>query len=158
MTSDKRNAAVVIALIASMTGGVLVLAGFEKLLYPLRPRYVADINLTALTPAEQAAVDVEVLCTAEADLPAAEDADDFRIYPNGQIAGEVRGQHVRLVVVSPDGHTLADDQKRALLGALKALVGDRDGDVAPVRVVQAEGTAAPEELRRFLALKGIIRN
>ncbi len=160
MTSEKRNAAVVIALIASITGGVLVLLGFEKVLYPLRPRPEANINLTALTPAEQAAVDVEVVCTTEDQWRANRDSDSdgFSIFPDGQITGELRGQHVRLLVVSPDGRTLADVQKRALLGTLKALVGDREGDLAPVQLAQAEGSAAAEELRKFLILKGIIRN
>lgn len=156
MNSDKRNAAVVVALIASMTAGVLVLLAFENLLYPRRPRFEADIALTA---EQRRGVEVEVGCAAlDAATRLRENENVCLVYPDGYIdPSQAGGPQVRVVLVGADAHVLSAEHKRALLGTLHALLGAAGTADGHVRLAAADGEfGAPENVRDFLVLKGFL--
>ncbi len=157
MSTDRRNAAVVVALIVSMTCGVLVLLGFENLLYPRRSQFVANIALTA---EQSRGVDVEIACAPVSSAAQLAEADDVcLIYPDGVPDLRARGGHVRVIVLRENEEPLPYEQKRALLATLHTMLGERGAEGLAVGVAAPQAPLAPldEYVREFLTLKGFLR-
>lgn len=162
MAPEKRNAYVVLSLIASMTVGVAALRSLEVLLVPPRPD--TDEN-TLLMAASGRPVDVVVTCArSEDDINSmAADADESIcvVYadPARSLGWEERGPRVRLVVLGPDSDALGDVQKERLLTALASIsdsVAVRFG-VEPGPESNGSLPLQAEDLRKFLVRKGFIR-
>jgi hypothetical protein len=162
MAPEKRNAYVVLSLIAAMTVGVAGLRSLELLLVPRSPDKSAN---TMLMASSGRPVDVIVSYARSEDeigsVAAEPDESICLLYPDqGRPLGwEERGPRVRLVVVGSDGDQLNHDQKERLLGALASI-----NDSVAVRFATDSGEeksgslpAQAEDLRKFLVRKGFIR-
>ena len=136
MTPERRNASVVIGLVAAMTVGAAVLLCFESWLFPRTPRWSDNIALTAERglPIDE----IEIGLAPDTAITAAMDGDESicEIDSLGTARWEPRGPRVRLFVSGAQGTALSDAQKRTLLDALGSLTqaGGRTVGSVPVRV------------------------
>lgn len=175
MTADKRNSSVVLALILSMTIGVVVLLGLESQLVPARHDFSGSTLLMAREGLYVQQVEISYLPAPLDDraLAAARQRFDPRdticwILTDGSAAHlETAGPHVQLVVLGTDQPTLDDPQKQTLLTALGSMSQLRGVDLVPVRLAadsdpQRNPALSPQaleqlvDLRDFLKRKGII--
>lgn len=159
MAPEKRNAYVVLSLIAAMTVGVASLRSLELLLVP---RLDAPGN-TLLMASTGRPVDVVVSYARSEEeagsLPVDVDESVCLVYPDRPLGWEERGPRVRLVVVGSDSDQLNDDQKNHVLTALASI-----SESVTVRFSRESGTekdpvlpAQADDLRKFLVRKGFIR-
>ncbi len=160
MTAEKRNGAVVVTLILSMTIGARLLLWLE----PQVPRGgPTDIRLTAerSTPVQE----VEIMYAASpAEAKTLDQAPDSYcvIDPAGNLANtETRGPRWRLVVVGSGADKLGDRQKYQLLATLGSLVNR--AEPVPVRLApesdpqrRPDAPAPTTDLRELLVRKKFI--
>ncbi len=171
MAGEKRNASVVIALVVSMTLGLLLLLGLERTLVPARRDFSGSALLMAQRGMQVSSVDIAYAATWDdvAALGITADTIDSicLIAPDGEVQWAERGPHVRLVVVGTDGDSeadrLSDEQKRRLLDVLGTLNGVNEHGSVPVHfevdnLPPSDSFAAAQatDLRSFLALNGFI--
>jgi hypothetical protein len=171
MAADKRNASVVFTLIGALTVGLAVLLWLESRLVPKRPNWqastllmaeqglrVRDVEITYVPPP----ADENAVRALRAQVDPADSL--CWISPDGDLAPfEVRGPHVRVVVLGSDRQKLDDKQKLTLLNALGTLSQQSGHELVPVQLSPESDTQAdpnlPEQardLRSFLVLKGFI--
>jgi|GEM_PF-898565 len=170
MAGNSRNASVVIALVVSMTLGLLMLLWLEHALVPARRDFSGSALLMAQRGMQVSSVDIAYAASWD-DVPAlgitADTTDSVcLITPDGEVQWAERGPHVRLIVIGTDGATaerLNDEQKRKLLDVLGTLSGVSGQGLVPVRfepdhLASANSPAAAQvaDLRDFLVLKGFI--
>ncbi len=170
MSADKRNTSVVIALVVSMTLGLLMLLWLEEHLVPTK----RDWSGGTLLMAERGlrVEDVRIVyaptwsdVTALGVDPQGDDSVCL-IDPAGRPQWEPRGPRVQVVVIgadeAPTAERLADAQKQTLQGVLGTLSEASGRGLVPVRLAEApvpdSGLAARQaaDLREFLELKGFI--
>jgi hypothetical protein len=157
MTPDKRNVAVVAALVLSLTIGVVVLRAIE----PQPPPWNQSVTLMALTPqrVEQVTISYVPSQAAAAELRLADDETRCVVgaVEDGPCCDPPFLPHWRVVVIS-GGDRLDDGAKANLLRLLASLSRASGVELVPVRLAaDFDQQAAPaRELRDFLALKGII--
>ncbi len=159
MTADKRNTAVVVALIVSLTVGIRVLTWLE----PERPCWEG----APLLMAEQGGFVDEVVVTytpsREALRSVVVDERDSLcvVYPDEEPYWSPSGPVVQLVVVGSATEALDHWQKEKLLAVLGSLDQASGGrDLVPVRLApelrQAELLPQAADLCKLLARKRII--
>ncbi len=144
-----------------MTTGAAVLLVLE----PTAPRWDDNPLLTAQRSAAVREVEIAYVAPSAAESVAAESVDGAAtcwitaegLLDPGLPAGVPR---VRLLVVGSDEPQLGEGQKRALLDAVRSILGPRGPERVPVRLALGpadELPAAVEDLRDFLVLKQIIK-
>jgi len=168
MKADRRNTSVVLALVASMTLGVITLLFLEGRLVPRKQDWRGNTLLMAERGLRFEQVEVAYASSWD-DLPAlgvdgAGDESICLIDADGTPQWEPRGPYVRLVVVGADAADgLLAEQKATLLGVLGSISQASGREVVPVRLAATMDPltplgAAPQarDLREFLERKGII--
>ena len=170
MTADKRNTSVVMALVVSMTLGLLTLLWLEDHLVPAKRDWSGSTLLMAERGLRIQEVRI-IYAPTWSDVAMLgidpQGADSVCVIdPAGQPQWEPRGPRVQVVVIGADdgpvtGH-LADAQKQTLQGVLGTLSEASGRRVVPVRLADAppptDSAAARQaaDLREFLELKGFI--
>ncbi len=169
MIPERRNATVVMALVAALTVGAAFLLALESWLFPRTPQWLESAALTAerAVPVEDVEVSYVPALTAFDVAALAHDASICLIDVDGTARWEPRGPRVCLVVIGAPGDALPDVQKRTLLSALGSLCqgGERGRESVPVRLAVEAGvpitaSAAPpvDDLYKFLERKGFIQD
>ncbi len=178
MTADKRNTAVVMSLVVSMTIGAVVLLSLEARLAPRRPVYSWAAN--PMLAAERglrlqeleighvvslAALDPDAQSVMDADLTVFDtDESICLIDREGRARWEPRGPRVWLVLIgSASAAELTIAQKETLLAAIGSLSEKCDADLIPIRLApELDARYTPDlppqavDLRDFLARKRFI--
>lgn len=162
MTAERRNAAVVVTLILSMTIGARILLWLE----PRPPRSeAADLRHTAerATPVQE----IEIACATSQDEANALNKEPYSfcaIDAEGNVPPwEARGPRVRLVVVGAATDKLSDRQQQQVLATLESLNRASGRELVPVRLApesdpqrRPDAPVAATDLRELLVRKGII--
>lgn len=167
MTPERRNASVVVGLIAAMTVGAALLLSLESWLFPKTPQWSDNVALTAERDLRIDEIEV-AFAPSEAAVGAGLGTDDSlcEIDLSGAARWEPRGPRVRLFVIGAQGDGLSDAQKRTLLDALGSLsqAGARTPGAVPVRLAADCGIRLPPEvpepakdLSNFLIRKGFVQ-
>lgn len=159
MAADKRNAFVIVALVAAMTLGGRLLLWLE----PGKPRWQADASLVAArqTPVEAVTIALVDRAGANARLEAGGDESVCVVYPDDVPRFAEAGARVLVLVVADEPDSLPVPQKQYLLGALGSLL--QRGRAVPVRLeagsdpaVVPDVPAAARELRDLLVRKELL--
>lgn len=166
MTADKRNAAVVIALILSMTLGARLLLWMEP---SPPPQWQADPSLMAQRGGAVREVEITYADSGDGfeglirDLATTDDSICV-IDALGGTEWEPRGPRVRLLVLGSNAPRLGEAQKRTLLAALGTFSHEAGDDSVRFRLStssdpqQTPGLSAQAtDLRELLVRKQIIR-
>lgn len=153
MSADKRNTSVVIALIASMTVGAVVLRALE----PGKLNFEGSALLMAERGTRVEEVQIEYVAPGDEGRSPAVGADEslWRIDTDGAVYAEPLQSRVRLVVKGdPGANGPGKEQKKTIISVLGSISQASNVDVVPVRLL-ADSQAG--ELRELLERKGIIR-
>lgn len=158
MSADKRNTAVVVALVLSLTVGARLLLWLE----PGSPQWEGDTLLMAQRGGAVQQIDVHFADDRDALAEMYIDERDSLcvVYPNEEPKWWPGGPQVHLVVVGDHDQQLSQQQMAWVLGALGSLIQDSGQDLLPVRLADsATGPGLPPQaadLRSLLERKGII--
>ncbi len=159
MAADKRNALVVVALVAAMTLGGQLLLWLE----PGKPRWEADAALIASreTPIDEVTIALVDRTSADSALQSARPESICVVYPDAVPQYAEAGSHLLVLVVQGDDEQLAVDQKKHLLGALGSVL--QRGRGAAVRLDAASDPTLTQgvpnqarDLRELLVRKEIL--
>ncbi|MCK4340770.1 MAG: hypothetical protein KAY37_03495 [Phycisphaerae bacterium] len=159
MAADKRNTAVVVALILSLTVGARLLLWLEP-----GGRYWDGKTLLMAergTPVQEVEIAYASLEEAEETINQQGPDSVCALYPNGKLKRRLGGPRWQLIVVGSEADTLGKGQKEKLLAVLGSLNHASSQDLIRVRLAPGlqERVLPPQaaDLRELLARKELIK-